>query len=167
MSNDWSHTAQVDGEDHTQAVAFKIPTRPASLRQPMATRDRRQGAFQDLPGSHRTFPSVSQSPRGASVDSHIQTRPDVKIASAPTEPLAMRCQGVRPVRRRGVAARYLSCRPPNARHVREAQSLEPNLVEACSVSPDEGTGSVLLPRSGHSDGSGAQTRDPRGIDEPM
>lgn len=144
MSNTWSHAAHVDGEDHTQAIAFKIPTRPASLRQSMATRDCGQGAFQDLPGSYRTFPSVSQSPRRAAVDSHIQNRPDVQIASPPTEPLALRCQGVRPGRRMGVVAGYLSCRPPtNARQVHDRQSSGPKFGEACSVSPDEGTEAVL------------------------
>lgn len=56
----------------------------------------------------------------------------------------MRRQGVRHGRRRGVAAGYLSCRPPlNSRDTGDAQSLQADPVKACSVGPDEGSEPVL------------------------
>lgn len=111
LSNAWSYSAQVDLDERNQDVVFKIPTRPAFLRQRMAATKHGQEEFQRLPGFHRMFPTVLQPLRRASIDSLTQDRPDVRVVGAPTQPMAMRRRGLYQSLGKGVAAGYLSRRP--------------------------------------------------------
>lgn len=73
----------------------------------------------------------------------------------------MRRQGVPHGRRRGVAAGYLSCRPPlNSRNTGGAQSLQANPVEACSEGPGEGSEPVLAFSHDQENPMGAVREDP-------
>lgn len=68
---------------------------------------------QGLTKPHSMFPNIYQPPRKASIDIHTQGRPDVRVVGAPTEPMAMRRRAVYQGSREGVAAGYLSHRPPS------------------------------------------------------